>query len=171
MHTIQQPSKTVHMKQSLRVLMQYMHAEDMHCTRQPVSVHLQKACGSSAQPYMEVRKAPLEGPCCPTELKYCIKACTPCSTVIIPEVEAEAAAAGTSAAAGADCETAAAGEAANDDMLGCKPAVAAAGEVDDMIDAEAESEGAAADTCWATTGGCSCEDACAGCNWEGGWAG
>jgi len=156
-----------------------MHADDVRPARQPVSVHLQKACGSSAQPYMGVRKAPLEGPCRPTELKYCLKACTPCSTVIIPEVEVEAAAAGSSAAgscsaaeaAGAGCEATEAGETADDDMLGCKATVAAAGEVDDVIDAAAESEGTAEDTCWATTGGCSCDDACVGCNWEGGGAG
>ena len=54
-------------------------------------------------------------------------------------------------------------------MLGCKSAVAAAGEVDDMIDdAAGSAEGAAGDACWATTGGC---DACVGCNWEGGGAG
>lgn len=46
--------------------------------------YLQKACGSSAQPYMGVRKAPLLGPYRPTELKYCLSALTPCSTVSIP---------------------------------------------------------------------------------------
>ena len=90
--------QNVHRKQSSHGLMQDMHADDTQPVRQQVSVHLQKACGSSAQPYMGVRKAPLEGPCRPTELKYCLKACKPCSTVIIPEVEAEAAAAGSSAA-------------------------------------------------------------------------
>ncbi len=56
-------------------------------------------------------------------------------------------------------------------MLGCKPAVAAGGEVDDMTDAEAESEGAAADACWDTAGGFSRDDACVGCDWEGEGAG
>ena len=49
---------------------------------QEMPSHLQKAWGSSAQPYMGAKKAPVLGPYRPTELKYCLIALRPSSTLI-----------------------------------------------------------------------------------------
>ena len=72
------------------------------------TAHLQKACGSSAQPYMGVRKAPLLGPYCPTEPRYCLRALTPCSTVSTLSGQAAAAVSKGTAEAEAGTKAAAA---------------------------------------------------------------
>lgn len=56
----------------------------MHHGRDMTGCHLQKACGSSPQPYMGVKRAPVLGPYRPTDPRYCLIAVSPASELSNP---------------------------------------------------------------------------------------